>query len=131
MTIHVVRHGLVTPWIAARTGALNNLFLALQQVRRFDEAITACQHGATINRETGDQHSEGGALNNLGLALQQVNRLDDAISACQDAAAIFRQTGDRHSEGIALLNLEVGPPSRAAGLRRPKRRGRTLQMCWS
>ena len=50
--------------------ALNNLGIALREVRRFEEAITAHQDAAAIFRETGDRHREGGALNNLGLALR-------------------------------------------------------------
>ena len=85
--------------------ALNNLGLALQEVRRFDEAVTALQDAATIYRDTGDRHSEGAALNNLGLALRGVRRFDEAITAHQDAATIYRDTGDRHGEGAALNNL--------------------------
>ena len=50
--------------------ALTNLGLALRQVRRFDEAITARQDAAAIYRETGDRHGEGRALTNLGVALR-------------------------------------------------------------
>jgi len=46
----------------------------LKEVRRFDEAITACQDAAAIYRDTGDHHGEGAALGNLGLALHQVRR---------------------------------------------------------
>ena len=45
--------------------ALNNLGLALREVGRVEEAITAHQDAAAILRETGDQHREGIALNNL------------------------------------------------------------------
>jgi tetratricopeptide repeat protein len=48
--------------------ALNNLGVALAEVRRFEEAITACQHAAAVYRETGDRHREGNALNNLEAA---------------------------------------------------------------
>ena len=85
--------------------ALNNLGLALQEVRRFDEAITAHQEDLAICRETGDRHGEGMALNNLGVALREVRRLEEAITAHQDAAAIHLETGDRHGEGMALNNL--------------------------
>jgi hypothetical protein len=44
------------------------LGLALRQVRRFEEAITACQDAAAIFRETEDRHREGVAVNNLKLA---------------------------------------------------------------
>ncbi|WP_308042433.1 tetratricopeptide repeat protein, partial [Streptomyces sp. 8L] len=46
--------------------ALNNLGLALQEVRRFQEAINAHTRDLAICRETGDRHREGQALNNLG-----------------------------------------------------------------
>ena len=85
--------------------ALNNLGLALREVRQFEEAITACQDAAAIYRETGDRGGEGMALNNLGAALLEVRRFEEAITACQDAAAIYRETGDRGGEGMALNNL--------------------------
>jgi tetratricopeptide (TPR) repeat protein len=84
--------------------ALITLGDVLREMRRFEEAITACQDAAAIYRETGN-HGEGMALSNLGVALRNVRRFDEAITACQDAAAIFRQLGDRHSESIALNNL--------------------------
>ena len=40
---------------------------ALAELRRFEEAITACQDAATIYRETDDRHSEGMVLNNLAI----------------------------------------------------------------
>jgi tetratricopeptide (TPR) repeat protein len=85
--------------------ALNNLGLALRNVRRFEEAISAHQDAAAIYRETGNRHGEGMALNNLGLALREVRRFEEAVSAHQDAAAIDRETGDRRGEGTALNNL--------------------------
>lgn len=38
--------------------ALNNLGLALRQVRRFEEAITAHQDAAAIHQETGDRRAQ-------------------------------------------------------------------------
>ena len=38
-------------------GALNNLGLALQEMRRFEEATTAYQEAAAICQETGDRHT--------------------------------------------------------------------------
>jgi Tetratricopeptide repeat len=76
-------------------------------VRRFDEAVDACQDAAAIFRETGDRHGEGTALSNLGRVLVEVWRFKEAVTVSQDAAAIFRETGDRHGEGIALKT----PPS--------------------
>jgi tetratricopeptide (TPR) repeat protein len=87
--------------------ALTILGLALVEVRRFEQAITAHQEAAAIYQETSDRHREGTALNNLGVALRQVRRFDEAIATSQDAAAIYRETGDRHREGTALNNLGI------------------------
>jgi transposase len=75
----VDRHG--------EAGALNNLGLALHEVRRFEEAITTHQQGLVIYREFGDRHSEVAVLDNLGLALRpwhtagRVRRPEEAIAA--------------------------------------------------
>jgi tetratricopeptide (TPR) repeat protein len=90
---------------AGESRALTILGLVLRQVRRFEEAITACQAAAGICHETGDRHGEGRALNILGLALAKAGRFQEAITACQAAAPMFRETGDRHGEGMALNNL--------------------------
>lgn len=45
--------------------ALTNSGIALAEVRRFEEAITAHQDAAAICRETGDRHGEDMAVNNL------------------------------------------------------------------
>jgi tetratricopeptide (TPR) repeat protein len=92
-----VRHGEGT--------ALNNLGIALAEVRRFQEAIDAHQRVASIFREMGDRRSEGMALNNLGLALRNVGRYPEAIDAHQQDLEICRETGDRDGEGMALNNL--------------------------
>ena len=46
--------------------ALNNLGAVLREVRRFDEAITACKDAVAIFRDTGDRSGVANALNNLG-----------------------------------------------------------------
>jgi hypothetical protein len=48
--------------------ALTNLGLALVEVRRFEEAITAHQAAAASYRESGDEYREGIMLNNLEAA---------------------------------------------------------------
>ncbi len=88
--------------------------MALREVRRFEEAIAACQDAAAICRETGDRPGEGAALNNLGLVLREAGRFEEAIAAHQDAAAIYRETGDRRREGRALANLETARAAQQA-----------------
>ena len=91
--------------LAHQGDALNNLGSALQELCRFEEAVTALREAASIFRQTGDLVGEGDALNNLGLALKAALRFSEAITAHQAAAALYRETGDRHSEGNALNNL--------------------------
>jgi tetratricopeptide (TPR) repeat protein len=92
---------------AGEATALNNIGLALRNLRRFTEAITAHQDAAAIYWQTGDRRGEGGALSNLGTALQDAGRFEEAITAHQEAGAIFREAGDQHSERMALGNLET------------------------
>ncbi|MFD3378353.1 MULTISPECIES: tetratricopeptide repeat protein [unclassified Streptomyces] len=84
--------------------ALNNLGLALTEVRRFEEAIDAHTTAADIFRQTGDHYAAGEALDHLGIALTEVQRFEEAIDAHTAAADIFRQTGDRRAEGGSLNN---------------------------
>jgi tetratricopeptide (TPR) repeat protein len=56
--------------------ALNNLGLALQDVRRFLEAIDAHGKAADIFRETGDQAREDDALNNIRVAQNNMAQPD-------------------------------------------------------
>ena len=85
--------------------ALANLGAARWELRRFDEALAACQAAVKIFRETGEKHSEGLALTNLGIALWKLRRFDEAVGACRAAVKIFRETGERPGEGHALANL--------------------------
>ncbi|MEV0647492.1 tetratricopeptide repeat protein [Phytomonospora sp. NPDC050363] len=87
--------------------ALNNLGVALRELRRFEEAIAAHEQAAEIFRETGNRHGEGMALGNLAIALHVLRRFGEAVTAHEQVAEIFREAGDRHSEVQALNNLGV------------------------
>lgn len=84
--------------------ALNNLGVALRELRRVDEAINACQDAAAIFRDTGERHGEAKAHSNLGSALHEARRFDEAITAHLRDLAICKETGDRHGEAEALNN---------------------------
>ncbi|MGW6974293.1 tetratricopeptide repeat protein, partial [Streptomyces sp. NPDC054952] len=86
-------------------GALNNLGIALREVRRFEEAIDAHTQATTIFSKLGDRHSASKGLDNLGIALREVRRFEEAIDAHTQATTIFRELDDRHGEGIALNHL--------------------------
>jgi tetratricopeptide (TPR) repeat protein len=90
---------------AREAASLDDLGLALRNVRRFEESISAHQDAIAIYRETGDRYGEGTALNRLGGALREVRRFEESINAHQDAIAIYRETGNRRGEGTALNNI--------------------------
>ena len=92
--------------------ALNNLGIALKEVGRSEEAITAYQKVADIFHDMGDQYREALVLDNLGVPLREVGRFEEAIIAHQKAIFMLRQTDDRRSTGMALNNL--GSALRAA-----------------
>ncbi|MFI7099430.1 ATP-binding protein [Streptomyces sp. NPDC050161] len=85
--------------------ALNNEGLALQGLRRFDEAVEVHTRAAEAFAELGHPHAEAMALDNLGTALRNLWRIDEAIEAHTRAATFFRQAGDRHQEATTLGNL--------------------------
>jgi len=85
--------------------ALNGLGSALQEMRRFEEAITAHTDAARLYRGIGNSHGEGKALINLGAALIQNGLPDQAAAALHDAVEIFERTGDRLHQAMALQNL--------------------------
>ncbi|MFF3967977.1 tetratricopeptide repeat protein [Streptomyces griseorubiginosus] len=84
---------------------LNNLGLALQEVRRFEEAIDAHAQGATLLRQLGARRGESQALNNLGLALREARRFEEAFDTHIQGLIICRMLGDRYGEGMALTHL--------------------------
>jgi hypothetical protein len=76
-----------------QAAALNDLGVALQQVRRFAEAITAHEQAAAIFAVTGDAHRESAALNNLVVARSRL--IGDLLSRYSD----LRQRAARQPQG--------------------------------
>ena len=85
--------------------ARNDLGLALRNVHRLDEAVTAHKDAIAIFRDIGDRRREGRALNNLGLALRELRRFGGAVRVGEQAAAIYQEIGDRHSAAMAMNNV--------------------------
>jgi tetratricopeptide (TPR) repeat protein len=91
----------------SESSALNNLGIALTEVRRYQEAIDAHTQNLATCRGIGDRPGEGTALSNLGIALTQADRYEEAIDAYTRAVGIHRETGNRPGEGTALSNLGI------------------------
>ncbi len=89
----------------AEAGACINLGAALQQNRRFDEAVTALTRAQHLFRELGDRRGEARASNNLGLALRYLDRPAEAAAAHTHARDLFQHLGDVHTEATAWNNL--------------------------
>ncbi len=115
--------------------ALNSLGLALRNMRRFEEVITAHQDAAAIHRETGDRHGEGVALNNLetvkaGYPLvvhADVLGRPHAVDVVKDESA--DRAGHRPADGpadgcIGLVTLPGMPKRGVRAEHRPQHHGR-------
>jgi tetratricopeptide (TPR) repeat protein len=91
----------------SEAGALNNLGLALQAVRRFDDAIACHRDAATLAKGIGERHTEGAALHNLGMVLEELRLFNEAITAYQQDLVICRRFGDLPGEGMTLNSLAI------------------------
>jgi hypothetical protein len=77
----------------------------LKEVRRFDEAITACQDAAAIYRETCDQYREGITRENLARSLQSAPETGERV-----ARTLGRPLG-QHMARWFLQSLRYGHAS--------------------
>nr|WP_159017843.1 tetratricopeptide repeat protein [Streptomyces sp. NRRL F-3218] len=68
-----------------RATVWNNLGGALQELRRFDDALHALETALALYQQTGDTNGEASAWNNLGNTLKALRRFDDALHAHQTA----------------------------------------------
>ncbi|MFJ3788823.1 tetratricopeptide repeat protein [Kitasatospora sp. NPDC090091] len=114
---------------AALARSLTNFGVALSEVGRWDEALTAAEASVRIGRElatvdteeadgvsaaehTGALEDLAGALNNYGLRLSEVGRAEDSLEAAREAVAIDRRlTGidpATHARGLARALMNLG-----------------------
>ncbi|MFF0198884.1 ATP-binding protein, partial [Streptomyces anulatus] len=85
----------------------NNLGGALQELRRFDEALHAHQTARDLYQQTGDTNGEATAWNNLGGPLKELRRFDEALHAVETARDLYQQTGNTRGEANAWNNLGI------------------------
>ncbi|MFH9365716.1 tetratricopeptide repeat protein, partial [Streptomyces anulatus] len=85
--------------------AWNNLGGALQELRRFDDALHAHETARDLYRRAGNTNGEASAWNNLGGTLVDLRRFDEAVRALEIARGLRRRTGDARGEANALSNL--------------------------
>lgn len=78
---------------------------ALEDLRRFDEAIDSYQQSLAICREITDRQGEGMSLENLASSHREIGREAEALEFGQRALVIWREIDDRRNEGITLCTL--------------------------
>ncbi|MFE9249835.1 tetratricopeptide repeat protein [Streptomyces sp. NPDC007088] len=87
--------------------AWNNFGLALQDLRRYDEALAAHTTARDLHHQHNVPQSEAIALNSLGLALQALRRYDEALAAHTTARDLHHQHNDPHSEANTWVSLGI------------------------
>ncbi|MFB6922841.1 ATP-binding protein, partial [Streptomyces microflavus] len=88
-----------------RAGVWSNLGFALQELRRFDDALHALETSRDLYQQTGNTNGEATAWNNLGTTLKDLRRFDDALHALETARNLHQQSGNTHGEASAWNNL--------------------------
>ncbi|MFE7368089.1 tetratricopeptide repeat protein [Streptomyces anulatus] len=83
----------------------NNLGGALQELRRFDDALHALETARDLYHQTGNISGEASAWNNLGGTLQELRRFDDGLHALETARDLHQRTGNTNGEADAWNNL--------------------------
>ncbi|MGW6877006.1 tetratricopeptide repeat protein [Streptomyces xanthophaeus] len=87
--------------------ALNNLGTALQNMRRFDEAISTLERARDLFHTTNDPHNQANTWANLGIALQSMRRFDEAITAHHRALALYEAVNDPLGHAKTWINLGI------------------------
>ncbi|MFI5672566.1 AfsR/SARP family transcriptional regulator [Streptomyces sp. NPDC051704] len=82
--------------------ALNDLGLAVQFQRRFDEAVVCYDEAITLARRLGHRSGEAATTINAALARVRSGRAAEAAAICESALATARELADREGEAYAL-----------------------------
>ncbi|WP_189920428.1 tetratricopeptide repeat protein [Kitasatospora xanthocidica] len=85
--------------------AWSNHGLALDQARRYGEAVEAFHRAADLSGSIGDRSGEATAYGGLGNTLRKLDRFEEAVSALRHALAIQREEGDPRGEAMMSVNL--------------------------
>lgn len=89
----------------AEAGALSNLGLTYEQMRRPAEAVDVLEEALAVCPDGAAPRLRGMIHANLGLALQALRRLPEAADALRTDIAICRSLDDRPGEAVSLNNL--------------------------
>ncbi|MER6362551.1 tetratricopeptide repeat protein [Kitasatospora sp. NPDC001527] len=83
------------------------LGLALQALRRFEEAEAAHRTALTQHQSLGDHQGEATARSNIGNVLWALRRFEEAEAAHRTTLSQYQALGDHHGEAVAWDDLGV------------------------
>lgn len=87
--------------------AYGHLGEALQDARRYDDAIECHLRALEIGRKIGHKFGEGAALGDLGGAYNALGRYAEAADHCRQALEIYRKLGHLRNEGLNLIQWGI------------------------
>ena len=89
----------------AEAVTLNNLGVALYDLRQLEEAAECYQRAEALFDQVENLRGLASAVSNLGNSYYKLLRLSEAVDCFNRALEIRREIGDRWGEGITLNNL--------------------------
>jgi hypothetical protein len=87
--------------------AYGHLGEAMQDARRYDDAIECHLQALEIGRKIGHKFGEGAALGDLGGAYNALGRYAEAAEYCRQALEIYRTIGHLRNESLNLVQWGI------------------------
>ncbi|GHH88670.1 regulatory protein AfsR [Streptomyces sulfonofaciens] len=111
--------------------ALNDLGLAVQYVRRYDEAVAYYDEAIALARELGHRSGEAATTINAALARVRSGHADQAVPACEKALVLLREVRDHAGVAYALYVLGLALHEQQRYEEAVARYGECLAVCRS
>ncbi|WP_158101156.1 tetratricopeptide repeat protein, partial [Streptomyces angustmyceticus] len=86
-------------------GAWHNLGSALDELHRYDEALTAFRTARALAEQTNDKDGQAAAWNGAGGSLYRLHRYDEALTAFRTARAFAEQTNNKDGQTNIWNNI--------------------------
>lgn len=93
--------------LLAEAMASDGLGLALNGLRRFEEAIDAIHRARRLYEGLGDREGQAKTWNNLGLVLRALRRNDESVEAYAHSARLYTEVGKPFKAALVRGNLGV------------------------
>ncbi|MFD9932275.1 tetratricopeptide repeat protein [Streptomyces massasporeus] len=86
-------------------GAWHNLGAALEELHRYEEALTAHQTARALAEQTNNTNVQGAAWNGIGNALHSLHRYEEGLAAYNTARIFAEQTNNKDSQANVWNNV--------------------------